>query len=98
MRPLLQYEQGVQGRPPHCDPLVLHAPEECQFCAAATELQEERQRLNISHTGHANRLWPCPSAQRRSLSTIHAWAGNRPYPEGTRPQFFDLPEDDQCPH
>lgn len=63
---------------PHCDSRILHHPHECGYCAQATELQAERERLDISNTGIANRRWPCPADQARSKATYHAWPGNRP--------------------
>lgn len=67
-------------RPSHCDPRILHHPtlDDCDFCKENTELQEERERLGISNTGHSNRKWPCPADQARSKSQYHAWGGNRP--------------------
>jgi hypothetical protein len=64
-------------RAPHCDARVLHKPEECVFCARATALQEERERLEVSNTGHANRKWPCPADKARSSQSLNAWHGNR---------------------
>lgn len=63
---------------PHCDARVLHLPEECMFCADAKELQKERQDLNVSNTGHANRSWPCPADKARSSESLNSWGGNRP--------------------
>ena len=90
-RPLLAWEHARSAyelgdreafahlpRPPHCDARLLHAPEDdCDFCDGATELQVERERLNISNSGRQNRKWPCPADQARSKAQYHAWPGNR---------------------
>lgn len=82
--PTLSVEGPIEGWPgwpcraPHCDPRVLHLPEECEFCAAATALQEERERLQVSNSGHANRRWPCPADVERGADSYHQWGGNRP--------------------
>lgn len=62
---------------PHCDARVLHKPEECVFCAKAEILQKEREDLNVSNTGHANRAWPCPGDRQRGSTSLNAWHGNR---------------------
>lgn len=64
-------------RAPHCDPRVLHKPEECKFCGDAVILQEEREKLGVSNTGHANRAWPCPADKARGSKSLNAWHGNR---------------------
>ncbi len=68
------------GSMPHCDSLVLHRPEDCKFCAmpAYQDLHKYRLIHKISYTGETNGQWPCPSEQRRKLSVIHSWGGNRP--------------------
>src|SRR3972149_2570059 len=66
---------------PHCEPRVLHTPEECVYCREATDLQTERRDLDVSNTGVANRLWACPSERARSLKTMNLWPGNRPQSE-----------------
>ena len=66
-------------RPPHCDPRILHAPSAgCDFCVEAVELQAERERLEISNSGMANRKWPCPADQARGKAHYEAWGGNKP--------------------
>lgn len=65
---------------PHCDCRVLHAPDECEYCADAKELQEERERLDVSNTGKMNRRWVCPADRDRPL-TNQEWRGNKPLKE-----------------
>lgn len=85
MRPKTNVERAMDGEiewdklpcAPHCDARVLHLPSECVYCAAATELQEERERLEISNTGHTNRKWPCPGDRERGLKSLNSWHGNR---------------------
>lgn len=66
--------------PSHCDSFILHHPtlDSCDFCSNATVLQEERERLGVSNTGHSNRDWPCPADVRRSKEQYNAWPGNKP--------------------
>lgn len=71
--------RAVEYTFPHCDPRVLHLPSECMYCAAATELQDERAREGVSNTGHANRAWPCPADHARSSQSLNSWSGNRPW-------------------
>ena len=61
---------------PHCDCRVLHAPDACEYCADAVELQEERERLDVSNTGMMNRRWVCP-ADRDRPSVNQIWRGNK---------------------
>lgn len=85
MRPKLLIEKAANGeiswdqvpRAPHCDYRILHVPKDCVFCSDAVELQEEREALGISNTGHANRKWPCPADNARSSKSLNAWGGNR---------------------
>lgn len=86
MRPKTSVERAMGGeitwdqlpsRAPHCDPRVLHLPEECTYCADARELQAEREQLEISNTGHSNRKWPCPGDRERGLKSLNRWHGNR---------------------
>lgn len=74
--------------PPHCDPAILHAPGECQFCDDLPEWQALRQLWGICFTGHepiiingpmyAYELIACPSDIRRPAGSI--WSGNRADP------------------
>lgn len=61
---------------PHCDSRILHLPEECESCAAAVELQEERVFLNISNTLVKNRKWKCPADRVRTPQSLNWWPGN----------------------
>ena len=81
---------GAEYQFPHCDARILHLPEECEYCAKATELQEERERLEVSNSGHQNRKWPCPVERARSLKGAHKWHGNRPTKEGEESDPFGL--------
>jgi hypothetical protein len=66
-------------RPSHCDSRILHHVDDgCDFCRDAVALQEERERLGVSNTGHANRKFPCPADQARSAKDYHRWPGNQP--------------------
>lgn len=72
---------------PHCDPRVLHAPKECEFCDGHPEWQALREAWGIAFTGHTgektedehgNTLLPCPAELNRSFETINKWPGNTP--------------------
>lgn len=72
---------------PHCDSRVLHGPDQgCQYCDRHPDWQQLRDMWGINFTGEndENKI-PCPSTRRRPLSAVHAWPGNRPVPEGTKP-------------
>lgn len=71
----------LPDRPPHCDPRILHAPDECDYCASAVNLQEERRRLDVCNSGRTDRKWPCPVEKARSLVGAHKWQGNAPVKE-----------------
>lgn len=68
---------------PHCDPRILHAPNECKYCDAHKDWQYLREMWGISFTGHdpkeGRSMLPCPSEYARPLSTINKWDGNVPY-------------------
>lgn len=89
----LHAEMVIEGKEdpevtfPHCEPRVLHKPDECFLCAEATELQEEREVLDVSNTGHSNRRFPCPADAQRGSDHL-LWGGNRP-------KSRELPEDRQ---
>lgn len=68
---------GFACRFPHCDSKILHLPEECVYCADCAWLQEERARVDVSNTGHANRSWPCPADRARASEVYNRWGGNR---------------------
>lgn len=68
---------------PHCDMRILHAPEECEFCANVPELQECRKTLGIAWTGHEpdGSQVPCEADTERppgSDSDHRRWGGNKP--------------------
>jgi hypothetical protein len=62
---------------PHCDPRILHSPDECPTCAMFQEHQQERVTLDVSNTGEMNRTWVCP-ADRDRPAQHDLWPGNRP--------------------
>jgi hypothetical protein len=67
---------------PHCDPLVLHHPLLCDYCARMNEAQVERIHRGINFTGERQLgRETCPAELRRKLDVIHAWPGNRPFKE-----------------
>lgn len=80
---------------PHCDPRVLHAPGECEFCDAHPEWQELRTMWNIAFTGHSydkngkpaivdeyrGPIQPCPAEVARGMGSINSWGGNVPAKE-----------------
>lgn len=37
---------------PHCDPRILHAPGECEYCDLHPEWQDLRESWQIAFTGH----------------------------------------------
>lgn len=75
---------------PHCDPRVLHAPEDnCEFCNEHPLWQELRRSWGIAFTGHSydkdgklfvdeygNTQQPCPAEAARGMESINGWHGN----------------------
>lgn len=86
---------------PHCDPRVLHAPHECEFCDLHPEWQKLRIAWGINFTGHYDKIdrefhtgapkLPCPSEADRPIDLINQWDGNVPFKDGkintTAPMF-----------
>ncbi len=80
---------------PHCDPRILHAPGECEYCDEYPEWQKLRTMWNIAFTGHSEDdtgqyrdvdgkptpKIPCPSEWARPLELIYRWGGNIPKPK-----------------
>lgn len=70
---------------PHCDPRILHAPTECEFCDRHPDWQELRQYWGIAFTGYEpeDKELPCPADYARGDSH-KLWYGNtaRPSPGG----------------
>lgn len=78
---------------PHCDPRVLHAPEDnCEFCNHHPDWQELRKYWRIAFTGHSydengslfadeygNLIQPCPAEVVRGIKSINSWGGNIPH-------------------
>lgn len=70
-----------QAISPHCDPSILHAPGECQYCDAFPLWQELRDLWRISFTGHLyDGCTPCPSVWFRDELVRDLWAGNKAEP------------------
>ncbi len=70
-------------RAPHCDPSILHAPGECEFCDLHPSRQVEREIQRINFTGqHDPERAPCPSEFFRSPTDRDAWGRNRPSRKG----------------
>ncbi len=62
---------------PHCDPSVLHAPGECEYCDRHKGWQEYRRLARINFTGHNEPdLAPCPSTFFRPAELVGRWGGN----------------------
>lgn len=75
---------------PHCDPRVLHAPEDnCEFCNRHPEWQELRKVWGIAFTGHSydskgnpyldeqgGVILPCPAQYNRGMTSVNGWHGN----------------------
>jgi hypothetical protein len=67
---------------PHCDQRVLHAPDECVYCDAYPEAQQDRVTRGINFTGHSDLgKQPCPADAARGLGQAHRWGGNAPRPK-----------------
>lgn len=70
----------VDGRFPHCDPRVLHAPYECEICDEyASAAQNARINRGINFTGHTDAdKTLCPADIARGFGNADKWYGNRP--------------------
>ena len=67
---------------PHCDSLILHRSDKCEYCGSAKfqELHTAREVLGINYTGeYKPDLLICPAENRRNLFSIEQWGGNRPW-------------------
>lgn len=72
----------VDDRPAHCDPRVVHAPEDdCKYCNERPSHQRARVRDGIAFTGHPPKPGqePCPADAARGLGQAHRWQGNVPW-------------------
>ncbi len=76
---------------PHCEPRILHAPGECEFCDRHPEWQELRKHWGIAFTGKTPVLkgpqqmeLPCPADFNRG-ATHTQWGGNVARSPGTPP-------------
>ena len=63
---------------PHCDPRVLHAPGECEYCDKHTGWQDLRVAWGIAFTGYEpeGKELPCPADHARG-NTHTLWGGNQ---------------------
>ncbi len=67
---------------PHCDPRILHAPEECEFCDMHPDWQVLRQYWGIAFTGYEpeGTELPDPATHARG-DNINKWHGNIAQPK-----------------
>lgn len=69
---------------PHCDPRVLHAPGECQYCDMHPDWQKLREVWSICFTGYEpeedKKELPCPAWFARG-DNCQKWGGNVPRPQ-----------------
>ena len=67
---------------PHCDPRILHAPGECEFCDEHKEWQLLRQMWGICFTGYEpeDKELPDPATHARGFENLNAWGGNKAKP------------------
>jgi len=68
---------------PHCDSRILHHPNDCEYCAQATELQSTRAHLGIALTGREPQPGevPCEADASRPPGADNdhrRWGGNKP--------------------
>jgi hypothetical protein len=73
---------AVLGQFPHCDPRILHAPGECEFCDEHTEWQALREVWKIAFTNYEPEEGelPCPANHARG-DKCNSWTGNKPRPK-----------------
>jgi hypothetical protein len=72
---------SILDRFPHCDPRILHAPGECEFCDQHREWQALRQAWGIAFTNYEpeEKELPCPANYARG-DRCNYWHGNQPRP------------------
>jgi hypothetical protein len=84
-------EQYLNETYPHCDPRVLHAPSECEYCDMHANWQQERLQSGVLFTNDERNkplieaflttgrfegdLLPCPGMLARG-DAIKLWGGN----------------------
>jgi hypothetical protein len=63
---------------PHCDPRILHAPGECEYCDNHQEWQALRQAWGIAFTNYEpeGSELPCPANAARG-DGCNSWYGNK---------------------
>lgn len=83
---------AASGNPIHCDPSILHAPGECEFCDKyGKPWQEYRELARINFTGHTDDdKAPCPSTHFRPAEVAHRWPGNQPQAIATGVTWLNL--------
>lgn len=77
VKPALHHRYDFIKQFPHCDPRILHAPDECQFCDKHPEWQALRQAWGIAFTGYEpeGKELPCPADYARGDNHTK-WYGN----------------------
>jgi hypothetical protein len=75
---------------PHCDPRILHAPTECEFCDMHPEWQQLRTLWRIAFTGYEpeGTELPCPADYARGDKHTR-WHGNVAAPVSPRCEKAD---------
>lgn len=84
---------GVRAYAPHCDPSVLHAPNECEVCDHYPDWQQYREIARINFSGQDDPTKSaCPSTHFRPPEIIDKWNGNRAHPSDDRvwEQFHEV--------
>ncbi len=64
---------------PHCDPRILHAPGECEYCDKHWEWQALREAWGIAFTGYTpeGKELPDPATHARGFDNLNTWEGNK---------------------
>jgi hypothetical protein len=67
---------------PHCDPRILHAPTECEFCDGHKDWQFLRMTWGVAFTGWepSEKELPDPATHARGYENANAWGGNKAKP------------------
>lgn len=74
--------------PPHCDPRILHAPGDCEYCDKHPEWQALRLAWGIAFTGFEPEGTELPDPATHARGEAHCvWPGNKPkrWTNGTTP-------------
>jgi hypothetical protein len=66
---------------PHCDPKILHAPGECEYCDEHNDWQHLRELWGIAFTGYepdeSKKELPDPATFVRGFANCNSWWGNK---------------------